>query len=143
MKKKKVKTPVKRKYAGPERREFHRIMHTVPLAYKVCKKTTVSKLLKGYTANVSQSGLLCRIKERVKKNDILWLAFERGILSFCENLEKRALIYQNGILGKVVRAKHKNNNNYEVGIKFVTREEKNLTHIYPKFHFAKLETKKT
>lgn len=133
---------MKRKYPGPERRKFLRFVHTIPLGYKVCRKTTVCKLLKGYTSNISQSGLLCKIKERVKKGDILWLAFERNTLSFCESLEKKVLIYQNGILGKVVWVKHTGSAGSGVGIQFITREEKNLTHIYPKIHFVELESQK-
>jgi thioredoxin-related protein len=131
---------MKKKYSGRERRKFLRFIHTIPLAYKVCRRETVSNLLKGYTSNISQSGLLCKIKEGVKKGDILWLAFERNTLSFCENLEKKVLIYQNGILGKVVWVKHKSKGSYDVGIQFITREEKNLTHIYPKIHFVELES---
>jgi len=126
---------VKNTYNGPERRQFVRLDYTSPLGFKVCKKKTVSKLLQGYTADISQAGLLCNIKEKVKINDILWLSFNRAILSICEELEKRALIYQNGIIGKVVRVKPKNGGTYDVGIRFITREEKNLTHIYPKIYF--------
>ena len=133
---------MKKKYTGPERRRFLRLIHIVPLAYKVCKKATVSKLLKGYTSNISQSGLLCSIKEKIKKDDIIWLSFERTTLSFCESLEKKVLIYQKGILGKVVRVRHKQNGTYDAGIQFITREEKNLTHIYPKIHFVEFESKK-
>lgn len=122
---------------GSERREFVRLNHITPLSYKVCKKKTISQLLEGYIADVSQSGLLCRIKEKVSENDILWLSFDRATLSICEEIEKRALIYQSGIIGKVVRMKPKGHNNYDVGVQFVTREEKNLTHIYPKIYFLK------
>jgi len=41
----------------------------------------------------------------------------------------------NGVLGKVVWSKKRINSSYDVGIRFITREEKNLTHIYPKIHF--------
>ena len=121
-------------YPGPERREFVRLDYAGPLSYKVCKKTTISKLLEGYTSDISKSGLLCNIKEKVNKDDFLWLSFDRGTLNICEELERRAFIYQNGVLGKVVRIEDKNNG-YDVGVKFITREEKNLTHIYPKVHF--------
>jgi hypothetical protein len=124
-------------YRGPERRLFARFLYLKPLAYKVCKKKTISKLLQGYTANISQSGLLCKVKEKVNKGDILWLSFERSTLSFCKELEKRILIYQNGIVGRVVTIERKTKGNFNVGIQFITREEKNLTHIYPKIHFLK------
>jgi len=122
-------------YQGPERRQFIRLDYLTPIAYKVCKRKTISKILEGYTSNISQSGLLCNIKDKVDKNDILWISFDRATLGICEDLEKRSLIYQNGIIGKVVRIGHKPDDTYDVGMKFVTREEKNFTHIYPKINF--------
>lgn len=127
-----------KKYKGKERRQFVRLDYATPLEYKVCKKKTISKLLEGYTSNVSQSGLLCNIKEKVKKGDILWLSFDRSTLSFCEGLDKKSLIYQSGIIGKVARIERKKNS-FDVGVRFIDREEKNLTHIYPKMHFLKYQ----
>jgi len=127
-------------YNGLERRKFFRLDYSIPLDYKVCKKETLSKLLQGYTSNVSEAGVLCNIKDKVNKDDILWLCFDRATLNICEDLEKRALIYQNGIIGKVVRIEPKDLGDYDVGIQFITREEKNLTHIYPKIHFLTKET---
>ncbi len=124
-----------RLYRGSERRQFTRLEIATPVAYKVCKEETISKLLEGYTSNISQAGLLCNLKDRVNKNDILWLSFERSVLSMFEELDKRNLIYQNGIVGKVVRTAQKSDNTYDVGVCFITREEKNFTHIYPKVHF--------
>ena len=121
-------------YTGSERREFLRLDYTAPLGLKVCKKQTISKLLEGYTADISPSGLLCNIKEKVRKNDILWLSFDRTTLDICSEIEKRVLIYQNGIIGKVVRIEVKDES-YNVGVQFITREETNATHIYPKVHF--------
>jgi hypothetical protein len=120
-----------------EQRRFVRINYTTPLAYKVCKRRTIHNLLNGYVANISQAGLLCNIRDKVRVKDILWLSFDRATLSICEGVEKRSLIYQNGIIGKVVRVERKNNQSYAVGIQFLTREEKNLSHIYPKIYFLK------
>jgi len=122
-------------YKGQERRQFVRLDYTAPLAYKVCKKKTISTLLSGYTANVSQSGLLCNIKDKVKKDDIIWLSFDRATLGVCAELEKRSLVYQSGVIGKVVRIERKKDHTYNVGVQFITRQEKNLTNIYPKIHF--------
>lgn len=130
-------------YKGSERRQFIRLDYTAPLAYKVCKRKTISTLLAGYTSDISRSGLLCNIKDRVKKNDILWLSFDRPTLVICAEIEKRSLLYQSGVIGKVVRIEHKRNNTYNVGIQFITREEKNLTNIYPKIHFLKRQYGKT
>ena len=58
---------MKKTYKGPERRKFLRLDYTTPLACKVCKKKTISNLFNGYIADVSQSGLRCKIKEKMKK----------------------------------------------------------------------------
>ena len=128
---------MKKTYKGPERRKFLRLDYTTPLACKVCKKKTISNLFNGYIADVSQSGLRCKIKEKMKKGDILWLSFDRTTLHICEDLERKAFIYQQGIIGRVVWVKPKGKTTYEVGLQFVTRQEKNLTNIYPKINFFK------
>ena len=110
-------------YNQPERRRFIRLNHIAHLNYKICKKETILKLLTGYTSNISQAGLLCNIRDKVTRNDVLWLHFDRDILNICEELEKRSFIYQNGIIGKVVRIANKQDGSYNVGIKFITREE--------------------
>ncbi len=126
---------LEKKYTGVERREFIRLNYVKPLACKICKKETINKILQGYTANISQSGLLCNIKEKVHKEDILWLSFDRSTLEICHDLEKGIFVYQNGIIGEVVRIETRKDGSFDVGVRFITREEKNLTNIYPKVHF--------
>ena len=111
-------------YIGLERRQFLRLDYVTPLDYKVCNKETITKLLQGYTSNVSKTGLLCTIKQKVEPEDILWLVFDRDTLTICQDIEKRSLVYQNGIIGKVVRVEPKEDNTYRIGIHFITREEK-------------------
>lgn len=113
-------------YQGPERRSFIRMEHTSPLACKICKKETLSKLFQGYTVDVSSAGLLCNIKDLVNIDDVLWLSFERSVLRNCEEIEKRSLIYQNGVIGKVVRIADNDNGTHNIGIQFITREETDL-----------------
>lgn len=118
-------------YQGPERRKFLRLEYNKPLDYKICKKETLSKLLQGYTSDISASGLLCNIKEEVKTGDIIWLSFDRATLHICEELEKNCLIYQNGIIGKIARVHQKTNGTFDIGVKFLTREEQ---HAVSAFH---------
>ncbi len=113
-----------------ERREYARIDFASSLAYKVCRKETISRLLEGYTSNISQAGMLCNIRESVKAEDILWLSFDRSVLEICKDLEKKALIYQNGVIGKVVRIEPKGIDNFDVGIKYFTREERGWNNAY-------------
>ena len=126
----------KKIYKGPERRKFVRLDYISPIAFKICKKETISKLLDGYASNISEAGILCTIGEKVQKNDILWLSFDRGTLSICRDLEEKSLIYQGGIIGKVVRVESRGSSQ-NIGLQFITREEQNLTNIYPKIKFLK------
>jgi PilZ domain len=118
-----------------ERRKFVRLEYSVPLSFKICKKETISKLCVGYSVNISQSGISCNIREKVNPDDILWLSFNRTTLDLCRELDKRVLIYQNGIIGNVVRVEPEEIGSYNIGIRFITREEKNLGNIYPQTYF--------
>jgi len=111
-------------FKGDERRQFLRLPYKTPLPYKVCKKETISKMLQGYTQNISLAGLMCNIKEKVPLKSTVWLGLDIGTLNICEDLEKRCIIQQKGILGKVVWADKKKNGSYDVGLRFLTREEK-------------------
>jgi hypothetical protein len=111
-------------YNGPEKRESIRIDYCKPLAYKVCKQETLSRLCEGYTVNLSEAGLLCNIHDAVNLQDIMWLSFARNVLVVCEEIDRRSLIYQNGVIGKVVRIDSKENGTFDIGVKFLTREEK-------------------
>ncbi|HPT08064.1 MAG TPA: PilZ domain-containing protein [Candidatus Omnitrophota bacterium] len=132
-------------YEGPERRQHDRIDHVTPLAYKVCKKETVTQLLQGYTSDISKNGILCRLNAEVNEDDILWLSFDRSTLIVCEELEKNSLIYQNGIIGKVVRIQPSSDGAYDVGVHFITRSEKDFSdfsHIYKRVDFTLGKDKK-
>jgi hypothetical protein len=111
-------------YNGREKRESMRIDFCKPLAYKVCKQETLTKIFEGYTVNVSDTGLLCTIQDKVNLTDIMWLSFDKNVLTACEEIEHHSLIYQNGVIGQVVRIDDKDNGNFDVGVKFLTREER-------------------
>jgi hypothetical protein len=114
-------------YQGPERRKFLRLDYITPLACKVCKPETISKILQGYTTNISQSGLLCHLNATVNPEDIIWVSFDRATLSICQELEENCFIYQGGIIGKVVRIENRENGTYTVRLQFIIREEQNLS----------------
>ena len=111
-------------YIEDERRDFLRLIYETPLMYKVCKKKTFSRLMRGYTHNISRSGLMCNLKNRVPVDSVIWLQLDMGALSMCEEIEKRCTIIQHGILGMVVWASMKKNKSYDVGVRFIAREEK-------------------
>ncbi|MFA4992421.1 MAG: PilZ domain-containing protein [Candidatus Omnitrophota bacterium] len=128
-------------YTQDERRSFVRLEYSVPLGFKICNKDTISKLCVGYSVNISQSGISCSIRQKVNPDDILWLSFDRATLDFCRELEKRALIYQNGIIGNVTRVQSEESGTYNIGIRFITIEEKNLGNIYPQVYFFERDFK--
>ena len=111
------------RFIGQERRQFVRLSYRKPLKYKVCKEDTIKKLMTGYTEDVSQSGLLCNIAESVPVDSVLWLLLDMGALTICSEVEKRSVILQHGILGRVVRTYHKKDGSFDVGVRFLTREE--------------------
>ena len=110
-------------YDGIENRKFIRLEFVMPVACKVCKQETIAQLFNGYSVNISEAGILCKIKQNVSVEDILWLSFDRTTLSICENVEKNCFIYQSGIIGKVVRSQIAEDNSYSVAVQFYTRQE--------------------
>ena len=114
----------KSKPSASERRTVTRITCQTPLVFKICKEETNSKIMEGYTRDISNDGLRCTIPEKVPLGCTLWLQLDRDALIMCEEIEKRAVILQHGILGKVVWVEKKDEINYEVGLQFIIREEK-------------------
>lgn len=108
----------------PERRAVIRIRCQSPLQFKVCKEETISKIMEGYTRDVSGDGLRCNISQEVPEGCTLWLQLDPDALSLCEEIEKRSVILQHGILGKVIWIDKKNEHKYEVGLQFIVREER-------------------
>ena len=100
--------------------------------YKVCKKNTFSKLMHGYTHDISPAGLMCSLKGKVPVDSIVWFQLDIGALSMCEEIEKRCAVIQHGILGKVVWASRQKDKSYDVGVHFVTREERQISSLFKK-----------
>lgn len=113
----------------PERRVAVRITCQTPLAFKICKDETISKIMQGYTQNISSDGIKCAISEKVPLGSTLWLKLNKDAISMCEELEKRSVILQQGILGIVVWCEKKEDNIFDIGVQFLTREEPNLFNV--------------
>ena len=107
-----------------ERRAAVRMRCETPLMYKICKVETISKIMEGYTQDISRDGLKCTIPKRVPRGCTLWLKLDKDALSMCEEIEKKAVILQQGILGKVVWIEKQSQHHYDIGLQFITRQEK-------------------
>ncbi len=107
-----------------DKRTTVRITCQTPLVYKICKEETISALMAGYTQDVSPGGIRCTVTEKIPIGCILWLKLDKDALMSCEEIEKNAVILQQGILGKVVWVNENPDYSQEIGLRFVTREEK-------------------
>jgi hypothetical protein len=105
-----------------ERREFFRVPVRTPLEYRAYgdRKTH------GTARNISQAGILFQTEQAPEISSIVWLNLDIRTLKICQEIENRALILNNGILGKVVRVEEDldSDNAYDVGVAFLKKDEK-------------------
>jgi hypothetical protein len=80
--------------------------------------------MEGYSRNISNSGLMCNLNERVPSGNVLWLKLDSGALELCKDIEKNSVIIQQGVFGKVVWQKKQPDSSYDIGVRFITRKEK-------------------
>ena len=116
-----------------ERREFFRLNFTTPIRFKTCdikklqKNTSVESGLDGSTRNISQAGILFQTEnEPPQLSSILWMNLDMRTLKICQEIESKALIFNNGVLGKVVRVEEDthNDNAYDIGVCFLRKDQK-------------------
>ncbi|HTL70522.1 MAG TPA: PilZ domain-containing protein [Candidatus Eisenbacteria bacterium] len=117
------------------RREFFRIKFSTPLKFKSytgkAEQRSALSLTNGTSQNVSQSGILFRTVEAPPElSSILWMDVDLRTLKICQEIEDRALVFKNGLLGRVVRVEEESGlsqggPSYDVGVCFLTQEQKN------------------
>ena len=118
-----------------EKREFFRLKFETPLQFKSysttqeqqTKQTSLSTA-SGVSQNISQSGILFQTNAAPPQlSSILWMRLDLRTLKVCQEIEKRAIIFNEGLLGKVVRVEEdtQNQNLYDVGVCFLTQDQKN------------------
>ena len=118
-----------------ERREFFRLDYKSPLEFRSYSPKALEKTIpatKAVSENVSQSGVLFQIENTPPNvSSILWMNLDIRTLKICKEIEQRALIFNNGILGRVVRVEEdpKNLNVYNVGVCFLTQDLKSRKEI--------------
>ena len=116
-------------YDGKERRSYVRYQHRVPVHYSFVarpeEKSIVSRAIRAISKNISASGILFSIDKghMPDLSSILILDLDYRTARVCEALEKRALIVNNKLLGKVVRLQKAKNGEVDVGVAFITKSE--------------------
>ena len=109
-----------------EKREFFRLNFSSPLEFK--SYNPEAPQADGASKNISQSGVLFQTKQNPPAiSSILWMNLDMRSLKICQEIEKRALVFNNGLLGKVVRVEEDPTTGkaYDVGVCFLTRDQQN------------------
>jgi len=119
----------------PERREFLRLNFKKPFKFKSffleksgANKTQAPDSGPGLSQNISSSGILFQTQNSPPKlSSILWIDLDFRLLNICHEIERKALIFNNGLLGRVVRVEENPQNNqvYDVGVCFLTQDQDN------------------
>lgn len=112
-----------------EKRSFVRYDHKVPIHYSLVtkphEKGIVSKAIHAISKNLSASGVLFSTdKAHIPDlSSILILDLDYRMARVCEALEKRALIVNNKLLGKVVRIQRVPGDAINVGVAFIRKSD--------------------
>lgn len=110
-----------------DRREYFRINFKTPVEFKIYPSKSGPQAQRGSSQNISQSGILFQIESKPPQlSSLVWMNLDIRTLSICREIEKRALVLNNGLVGKVVRVEEDadNGNVYDVGVCFLTQEQK-------------------
>lgn len=114
---------------GKERRSFFRYEHKTPMHYSLVtkphEKGLISKTIRAISKNLRASGVLFATdKAHIPDlSSILILDLDYRTARICEELEKRALIVNNKLLGKVVRLQRVADDAVNVGVAFITKSD--------------------
>ena len=115
-----------------ERRNFFRIHFKTPLEFKAysaenTKSAHQSAASQATSRNVSPTGILFHTESRPPDlSSIIWMNMDLRTLHICQEIEKRAVTFNNGLLGKVVRVEEDPADGvYDVGVCFLTQNERN------------------
>jgi hypothetical protein len=83
--------------------------------------------LEGTTRNISQNGVLFQTDDSPPQlSSIVWMSLDMRTLKICQEIESKALIFNNGVLGKVVRVEEdtQSDNTYDIGVCFLRKDQK-------------------
>ena len=113
------------KFSGKDKREFFRYRHVEPAHFTEITRSdnTISDLASAITKNLSASGMLFTSEYPPRLSSIIILEVDYRTSMLCEEIEERALMINNKLLGKVVRIEDNDNGSYDIGIAFVKKSE--------------------
>lgn len=112
-----------------EKREFLRIDYNKPLTYRIINKPEdkdlASKFMTAVSKNLSASGILfiSNVAKIPEIASLVVLDLDYKTAGVCQEIEDKALILDNKIIGRVVRIEDNEDDTCEIGVAFVKRSE--------------------
>ena len=122
-----------------ERREFFRLTYKAPIQLKFYDRQEHQRSAKlangslgGNARNISQKGILFQTEENPPRlSSIVWMNLDIRTLKICQEIESRALIFNHGVMGKVVRVEEdgQKDNTYDIGVCFLRKDQEDLPEV--------------
>ena len=113
-----------------ERRQFLRCGYEKPIHYSIISapkdKKSPFSLFKAVSKNLSASGILfiTKTNDVPEISSLLILDLDYKTANVCHEIDKRALIKNNRLLGRVVRIEDNENGTCGVGIAFINKSDR-------------------
>lgn len=116
--------PVSLPEPGAERREFFRLDFRHPVKFRQIVDGEGAVRL-GSSENISQSGILFKTRQIPPLSSLLWMDVDLRTLHICKEIETRAVVRDQGLLGRVVRVELDPDEKdvYDIGVCFLRRED--------------------
>jgi len=113
---------------GKEKREYFRYSHEEPVHYKVLNssvdKAVSEKFMDAVSKNLSVSGVLFTSSYLPEISSIILIDLDTRTSNICKEIEGRALMVGDKMIGKVVRIEESGEGMYDVGVAFVRKSDK-------------------
>ena len=113
-----------------ERREFFRFDYKKSMHYSMVSSPkdtgTIASLINAVSKNLSASGILfvANASEVPEISSLIMLDVDYKTANICHEIEKRALIKNNKLLGRVMRIEDNGDGTCGVGVAFVTKSNR-------------------
>ena len=114
-------------FRGREKREFLRYSYKKPLKYNIINvlknKHFSPEFIGAISRNLSASGIffVTDVEEVPNISSLLVMDLDYQTANICKEVEERALILNNKLIGRVVRIEDNEDGTYGIGVAFITR----------------------
>lgn len=118
-----------RESTGKDKREFFRYAYSKPMKYSPLNipkgSKFVIKLVNAMSKNLSAAGILftTEVLKAPVIASLLVLDLDYRTASICKEIEGRALILENKLIGRVVRIEDNGDDTLGIGVAFVTKSD--------------------